>query len=70
LPFICYVHRVSGGVPHFEVLPDHSRDGAIERAAAILAQRPDGHRAEVWEEDVLVFTLTGAAKAEASAAWV
>ncbi|MCR5878942.1 hypothetical protein [Phenylobacterium sp. J367] len=58
MPYLCYVHRSSGGVPHFEVLPDHvTRDEAIVRAGALLAQRPDGQRAEVWEDDVLIFTV-------------
>ncbi|WP_374471298.1 hypothetical protein [Phenylobacterium sp.] len=55
--YLCYVHRTSGGVPHFEVLPDMSASQAAERAAAILAQRPDGVRAELWQEDVLLLTL-------------
>lgn len=57
MPYLCYVHRSSGGVPHFEVLPDLTREEAIQRAGELLAQRPDGQRAELWEEDLLVFTL-------------
>ncbi|HVI34300.1 hypothetical protein [Phenylobacterium sp.] len=57
MPYLCYVHRSSGGVPHFEVLPELTRDEAIQRAGELLAQRPDGLRAELWEEDLLVFTL-------------
>ncbi|WP_411288661.1 hypothetical protein [Phenylobacterium sp.] len=57
MPFFCYVHRTGGGVPHFEVLPDMPRAAAIQRAADLLAQRPDGERAELWEGEELVFTL-------------
>lgn len=57
MPYLCYVHRSSGGVPHFEVLPELTRDEAIQRAGELLAQRPDGQRAELWEDDLLVFTL-------------
>jgi hypothetical protein len=56
---MCYVHRTSGGVPHFEVLPDVSRDEAIRRALDLLSQRPDGQRAELWDEDALIFTVPG-----------
>jgi len=61
MPYLCYVHRSSGGVPHFEVLPDLTRAEAIQRAGELLAQRPDAQRAELWEEDLLVFTLPRAA---------
>lgn len=59
MPYMCYVHRTSGGVPHFEVLPDVSRDEAIRRALDLLSQRPDGQRAELWDEDTLIFTVPG-----------
>ena len=58
MPYLCYVHRSTGGVPHFEVLPDPlTREEAVARAGLLLAQRPDGQRAELWEDDVLVFTV-------------
>jgi hypothetical protein len=57
MPYFCYIHRKTGGVPHFEVLPDTSQSIAIDRAAALLAQRADGVRAEVWEGERLIFTL-------------
>ncbi|MET0272089.1 MAG: hypothetical protein ABW360_03780 [Phenylobacterium sp.] len=57
MSILCYVHRHAGGVPHFEVLADMSRDEAIERAAALLADRPDGERAELWADDELIFTV-------------
>ncbi|WP_334162165.1 hypothetical protein [Phenylobacterium sp.] len=60
MPYLCYVHRSSSGVPHFEVLPDLTREEAIQRAGELLAQRPDGQCAELWEEDLLVFTLARA----------
>lgn len=65
MPYLCYVHRSSGGVPHFEVLPDLTREEAIQRAGELLAQRPDGQRAELWDEDLLVFTLPRAGVAAA-----
>jgi hypothetical protein len=57
MPYFCYIHRTSGGVPHFEVLPETSKGDAVVRAARLLAQRADGERAEVWEGERLVFTL-------------
>jgi hypothetical protein len=57
MPYFCYIHRSSGGVPHFEVLPQASRDEALKRAAELLADRPDGERAEVWEGETLIQTL-------------
>lgn len=66
MPYLCYVHRSSGGVPHFEVLPDLTRDEAIQRAGELLAQRPDGQRAELWDDDLLVFTLPRAGAPAAS----
>jgi hypothetical protein len=57
MPYFCYIHRREGGVPHFEVLPDLSQKGAIDRAARLLAQRADGVRAELWEGERLIFSL-------------
>jgi hypothetical protein len=57
MPYFCYIHRAAGGVPHFEVLPETSRGGAIDKAAHLLAQRADGVRAEIWEGERLVFSL-------------
>ena len=57
MSYFCYIHRKTGGVPHFEVLPETSQVGAIDEAARLLAERSDAIRAEVWEEDRLIFTL-------------
>jgi hypothetical protein len=57
MSILCYVHRQAGGVPHFEVFADMSRDEAIRRASALLADRPDGERAELWDDDELIFTV-------------
>jgi hypothetical protein len=61
LPFFCYIHRQGDRVPHFEVLPELTRRGAQARAAQMLEQRVDGVRAEVWDGDSLVFTVTRSA---------
>ena len=66
MPYLCYVHRRSGEAPYFEVLPDMPRLHAIERAGALLAERPDGERAELWDEERLVFTLPRASANAAS----
>jgi hypothetical protein len=57
MPYFCYIHRKTGGVPHFEVLPETSHRDAIDRATDLLAQRVDGVRAEIWEGERLLFTL-------------
>lgn len=57
MPYLCYVHRRSGAAPYFEVLPEMPRLKAIERAGKLLRERPDGERAELWEDERLVFTL-------------
>jgi hypothetical protein len=57
MTYFCYIHRKTGGVPHFEVLPETSPRDAADRAAKLLAQRVDGERAEVWEDERLVFTV-------------
>lgn len=57
MPYFVYVHREPDGVPHFEVLPEMPEAAAVQRAAALLAQRPDGARAEVWLDDVLLHTI-------------
>ena len=57
MPYLCYIHRRTGASPYFEVLPDMPRVNAIERAGALLAERPDGDRAELWQDEELVFTL-------------
>lgn len=63
MPFFCYIHRGSGGVPHFEVLPDMPRDVAIERATDLLADRPDCDRAELWDGDQLIHTVPAGRRA-------
>jgi hypothetical protein len=57
MAYFCYIHRKTGGVPHFEVLPGTSQGQAVDTAARLLAQRADGERAEVWDDERLVFTL-------------
>jgi hypothetical protein len=57
MSYFCYIHRATGGVPHFEVLPDLSQVGAMDRAANLLAQRADGVRAEIWDGERLIFSL-------------
>jgi hypothetical protein len=57
MTYFCYIHRKTGGVPHFEVLPEMSPGDAVDRAAKLLAQRVDGERAEVWDGERLVFTV-------------
>jgi hypothetical protein len=66
MPYFCYIHRKTGGVPHFEVLPEGSRDGAITEAARLLAQRADAVRAEIWEGERLLFTLPHGAAIQTS----
>lgn len=67
MPYLCYIHRAAGGVPHFEVLPQTSQGGAIDQAARLLAQRADGVRAEVWDGERLIFTLPRGATPQPSA---
>jgi hypothetical protein len=57
MPYLCYIHRRTSASPYFEVLPEMPRGLAIERASALLAERPDGERAELWDDERLVFTL-------------
>jgi hypothetical protein len=61
MAYFCYIHRLTGGVPHFEVLPESSESGAIGLAAHLLADRADGVRAEVWDGERLIFSLPRAA---------
>jgi hypothetical protein len=55
--YLCYIHRQSGGAPHFEVLPETSHRGAMDHAMQMLSQHAGAVRAEVWDGDRLVFTL-------------
>jgi hypothetical protein len=57
MSIFCYVHRRTGGVPHFEVLAEMSKDEAIARATALLADRADSERAELWDDEELIFTV-------------
>jgi hypothetical protein len=57
MPLICYVLRKGDAVPYFEVLPEVSEDQAVRRAAVLLADRPDGLRAELWDGERLVRTV-------------
>ena len=60
MPYLCYVHRRTGAAPYFEVLPEMSQEQALRRAGALLAERPDGECAELWQDDLLLVTLHGA----------
>jgi hypothetical protein len=57
MPYFCYIHRKAGGVPHLEVLPETNQGPAIDIAARLLAQRADAVRAEIWEDERLIFSL-------------
>lgn len=57
MPLFCYVHRLGGGVPYFEVLPEMPYEQATRRAGQLLAERADGERAELWRDEELVVTL-------------
>lgn len=61
MSYFCYIHRTAGGVPHLEVLPETSQSDAIDRAAHLLADRADAIRAEIWQDERLIFTLPRAA---------
>jgi hypothetical protein len=58
MPLLCYVHRRGGATPYLEVLPDVPRDAAARRAAQLLCERADGERAELWDGEELVLTLS------------
>jgi hypothetical protein len=55
--YFCYIHRRTGGAPHFEVLPETSQSGAMDHAAQMLSQHAGAVLAEVWDDDRLIFTL-------------
>jgi hypothetical protein len=55
--YFCYIHRKTGGAPHFEVLPETSQSGAMDHAAQMLSQHAGAVRAEVWDGEHLVFSL-------------
>ncbi len=55
--YFCYIHRKTGGAPHFEVLPETSQSGAMDHAAQMLSQHAGAVRAEVWDDERLVFSL-------------
>jgi hypothetical protein len=57
MAYFCYIHRQAGGVPHLEVLPETSQGPAIDTAARLMAQRADAIRAEIWEDERLIFSL-------------
>jgi hypothetical protein len=66
--YFCYIHRKTGGAPHFEVLPETSQSDALDHAAQMLSQHANAVRAEVWDDEHLVFSLpyaTAAGPAEA-----
>lgn len=57
MAYFCYIHRKTGGVPHFEVLPDGTRGEAVDMAARLLAERAGATRAEIWDGERLLLTL-------------
>jgi hypothetical protein len=61
MAYFCYIHRQAGGVPHLEVLPETTQDVAFATARRMLQQRTEAIRAEVWEDERLIFTLPRAA---------
>lgn len=44
-------------MPHLEVLPETSRGPAIDMAARLMAQHANAVRAEIWEDERLIFSL-------------
>jgi hypothetical protein len=64
--YFCYIHRKTGGAPHFEVLPETSPSGAMDHAAQMLSQHANAVRAEVWDDEHLVFSLPYGAVAGAA----
>ena len=66
--YLCYIHRKTGGAPHFEVLPETSQSAAMDRAAQMLSQHAGAVRAEVWDGERLVFSLPHAAAPDPAAA--
>ena len=57
MPLFCYVHRRGESAPYFEVLPELDPDQAQRRAMALMGERPDAIRAELWDGEKLVWTL-------------
>jgi len=57
MTYICYIHRASSETPQLEVLPDLTPVEAIDRAASLMAEKTDAVRAEVWDDERLIFTL-------------
>lgn len=57
MPLICYVLREGGAAPYMEILPEQSLEGAARRAEQLLAERPNGLCAELWEDNCLVCTV-------------
>jgi hypothetical protein len=58
MPLFCYVHRRGEATPYLEVLPDLPSEAAARRAAQLLADRADAERAELWDGEELVLTLS------------
>lgn len=64
MAYFCYIHRRGTAVPHFEVLAELTESGARDRARQLLAQRADADRAEVWDGDILVLTVSSLVDAD------
>jgi hypothetical protein len=58
MAFICYVHRIDAGTPYMEVLGTTDLAEAEMRALELLRARPDGEKAEIFEDDVSLATVT------------
>jgi hypothetical protein len=57
MPLFCYIHRIGGAVPYFEVFAELTGEAAVTRAAELLHERPDGLMAELWDDERLVHTI-------------
>jgi hypothetical protein len=59
-PYLCFMRQASGDMPHFEVLPECSHQGALMYVARLLREHQDCDTADLWIDERVVLSVTRA----------
>ena len=59
MAYFCYIYANAQATPHMEVLTADTLAQAVTQARKLLATRPPGETAEIWNDDTRLVRLTG-----------
>jgi hypothetical protein len=64
LTYFCYVYSEDSSTPHMEALPSNTLYSAKTQSSRMLVERPRGVRAELFDEERCVATISPGEAAE------